>query len=188
MNSLKTQQGVGLIEVLVALIILAVGVLGFAALQFRAVNATAEAMNRVEAMNLAIDLAERMRANQTGLSKAIVVKDEQGKDTDQKISAYIKAFQGKTYIETYSWSSCYKTNKCSSTDLATQDANQILYQAFLKGMKVAVNDCPGGLQREKSCIYIAWGKTQPSNSSASDSCTNDGSYLSTAECLIFEAY
>ena len=74
-----------MVEVLVALTLLAIGVLGFTALQLRAVDATAEANNRIRAMNLARDLAERIRANQVGLSKSIVVKDSTGKDTNQKL-------------------------------------------------------------------------------------------------------
>ena len=57
------QQGVGLIEVLVALLILAIGVMGFIALQYRAIEATAESGSRIQAINLARDLAERMRVN-----------------------------------------------------------------------------------------------------------------------------
>lgn len=62
MNYRKKNQGVGMVEVLVALTLLAIGVLGFTALQLRAVDATAEANNRIQAMNLARDLAERIRA------------------------------------------------------------------------------------------------------------------------------
>ena len=66
MIDIKQQKGVGMIEVLVALTLLAIGVLGFTALQIRAVDATVEANNRIQAMNLARDLAERIRANQYG--------------------------------------------------------------------------------------------------------------------------
>ena len=53
MITIKKQAGVGLIEVLVALLILAVGVLGFVALQYRAIEASSEGANRVQAINLA---------------------------------------------------------------------------------------------------------------------------------------
>ncbi len=43
--------------------VLAIGVLGFVALQYRAVEATAESVYRVQAVNLARDLAERIRVN-----------------------------------------------------------------------------------------------------------------------------
>ena len=58
MISNRSQRGVGLMEVLVALLILAIGILGFIALQYRSLDATTEATYRVQAINLARDLAE----------------------------------------------------------------------------------------------------------------------------------
>ena len=46
MINIKNQQGVGLVEVLVALLLLAVGVLGYSILQFRAIDASSEALTR----------------------------------------------------------------------------------------------------------------------------------------------
>ena len=63
MNMKSKQNGVGLIEVLVALVLLAIGVLGFSLLQLRAIDAAQEATERTMAMSLARDLAERMRIN-----------------------------------------------------------------------------------------------------------------------------
>ncbi|XID74597.1 type IV pilus modification protein PilV [Alkanindiges sp. WGS2144] len=188
MSSIKKHQGVGMIEVLVALTLLAVGVLGFTALQLRAVDATTEANNRIQAMNLARDLAERIRANQVGLSKNIVVKDEDGKDTDKKISAYIKAFIGKESLDEYTWRNCYQNNKCTSEILAAQDASQILYKAGAMGMKVGLSDCAGSLQRERNCIYVAWGDTSPNDGNGSGNCTKNGSYTSASQCIVLEAY
>ena len=60
MQEVKYQKGVGLLDILVALLLLAIAVLGFVALQLRAVEATAEGANRIQAMNIARDLAERL--------------------------------------------------------------------------------------------------------------------------------
>ena len=65
---ISSQKGVGLIEILVALLVLAIGILGFVALQYRAVEATSESINRVQAMNIARDMAERIRANRDGFA------------------------------------------------------------------------------------------------------------------------
>ncbi len=187
---IKQQKGVGMIEVLVALTLLAIGVLGFTALQIRAVDATVEANNRIQAMNLARDLAERIRANQSGLSKNITVKDSDGKDTAEKINAYINAFKTKSYLATYTWKGqkCYQTNKCTSAELAAEDANQVLYKAGLLGMKIGMSECAGSLKRERNCIYVAWGDTQPTNGTAADSCTNLGTYKDNSRCVLLEAY
>lgn len=188
MSNLNSQRGVGMIEVLVALTLLAIGVLGFTALQLRAVDATTEANNRIQAMNLARDLAERIRANQVGLFKDVVVKDADGKDTDKKISAYMNGFVSKTSLDSYSWTTCYQTNKCTSTNLAAQDANQILFRAGQMGMKVGFSECAGSLKRERNCIYVAWGTTEPTNGTGSNNCTENGSYTSSSQCIVLEAY
>jgi len=59
----RLQSGFGMMEVLVAMGVLAVGVLGFAALQVRASTATGESYFRSQAMAVAQDLAERIQAN-----------------------------------------------------------------------------------------------------------------------------
>ena len=59
----RYQQGVSLVEVLVAMVLLGVAVIGFVALQVRAVTATSESFNRSQAVSIAQDMSERMRAN-----------------------------------------------------------------------------------------------------------------------------
>ena len=56
------QQGVGLVEVMVAVLLLSVAVLGFSALQVRAVGATDESMMRTKSLTLVRNLSEIMRA------------------------------------------------------------------------------------------------------------------------------
>ena len=60
---MKSQQGIGLIEVLVALLLLAVAVLGFSAMQITAIKATDETILRSQALSLMRGGAEMMRAN-----------------------------------------------------------------------------------------------------------------------------
>ncbi len=69
MSGLYLQKGVGLMEVLVALVILAIGVLGFSALQLKGMEAAQEANEQAIAVNFASDLAERMRVNRSALSQ-----------------------------------------------------------------------------------------------------------------------
>lgn len=56
------QQGVGLIEILVTLLIMTVGLLGVAALQFTGSFANKDAINRTQAELVAQQVAERLRA------------------------------------------------------------------------------------------------------------------------------
>ena len=62
MSRLSQQVGVGLIEVLVAVLLLSVAVLGFSALQVRAIGATDESLVRTKSLTLVRNLAEVMRA------------------------------------------------------------------------------------------------------------------------------
>ncbi len=62
MNIFVSQRGVGLVEVLVAVLLLSVAVLGFSALQVRAVSATDESLVRTKSLTLVRNLAEVMRA------------------------------------------------------------------------------------------------------------------------------
>lgn len=61
--SLKRQAGVTLIEVLVAVLITAVGVMGAAAMQLNSVKFNQAANTRSTAVFLANDIADRLRAN-----------------------------------------------------------------------------------------------------------------------------
>lgn len=60
---IRQQNGVGMIEVLVTLIIVAVGLLGLAGLQTRAQTAEREAYQRAQALILVEDMASRIRSN-----------------------------------------------------------------------------------------------------------------------------
>jgi len=62
MNKLNYQRGVGLIEVLVAVLLLSIAVLGFSALQVRAISATDESLVRTKSLTIVRNLAEIMRA------------------------------------------------------------------------------------------------------------------------------
>lgn len=59
------QSGFTMVEVLVALVVLAIGLLGIAALYLNSLQAGRTAIYRTEAVNLAADLADRIRMNRT---------------------------------------------------------------------------------------------------------------------------
>lgn len=59
----RRSRGVTLIEVLVALVIVAIGLLGLAGMQVRGLSIQKDAHGRAIATQLALDLADRMRAN-----------------------------------------------------------------------------------------------------------------------------
>lgn len=63
MNVRRPQAGFGIVEVMVALVVLAVGMLGIASLYVTSLQSSGSAISRMQAVNLAGDLADRIRAN-----------------------------------------------------------------------------------------------------------------------------
>ncbi len=63
---MKVNTGFTLIEVLIAMVVLAVGLLGLAALQTTSLKNNQSAYFRSQATQLAYDIADRVRANPTG--------------------------------------------------------------------------------------------------------------------------
>jgi len=65
MTQRSSQSGFTMVEVLVALVVLAIGLLGIAALYLNSLQAGRTAVYRTEAVTLAADLADRIRMNRT---------------------------------------------------------------------------------------------------------------------------
>lgn len=65
MNKKIKESGFTLIEILVAVIVLALGLLGLAALEANTLRNNQGAYNRSQATQLSYDIADRMRANKT---------------------------------------------------------------------------------------------------------------------------
>ena len=171
---INNQRGIGLIEVLVSLVILSIAVLGFSALQFRALDAVQEANDRTTAMVLARDIAERIRVNRTQLD---TYKTKINTSGNAAIASCVKA-------DTESVSPVPSTFMCSRVEMATFDVGEILAVAKQKNMTIIVNDCQGG---DRQCVYVAWGDTVITKVSQAN-CMVSGVYVASAQCLVMEAY
>lgn len=163
------QRGIGLVEVLVALSLLSIAVLGYSALQLRAMAATQEATDHIQAMNLARDLAERMRMNRAGFQyyRAVQppVKSCAAKGTELATAA---AF-------------------CTAKQMAEYDYDQVREKASQSGMQIAILNCQG-VTLTRQCIYIAWSDTTPTNGDGPPNCTRGTAYVANSKCLIVETY
>lgn len=102
----KPQMGFSLIEVLVALLVLSIGLLGLAALQTTSLQYNTGSYNRTQATFLAYDIIDRMRANNDAVANA------DGTGYDQPVSANVS-----------SSTNCDTTN-CTSPQLALYDVNR----------------------------------------------------------------
>lgn len=186
----KTQQrGVGLVEVLVAVLLLSVAVLGFSALQLRAISATDESLVRTQAMSVIRGLAENMRANALQL------------DTYQ---ATINA--PDTIEPTILVSSCASlANSCTAKQIAVKEAKVAVAKLKEYGVEVSMTTCPGTASvstSEIKCIVAAWGDTKAQLDQLADptdpndegnidaqACADEsGIYKSGSSCIIVEAY
>lgn len=161
------EKGIGLVEVIVALLLLSIGVLGFSMLQIRAMEASLDASKRIQAMNLARDLSERMRANKSGFDQ------------------YKTSINANKVNETgcVGSASAY-TPSCNAEKMADFDASEINKKATANGHVVRIDACRGSTL---SCVYVAWGDTDIKTSI--DQCVStSGSYVANAQCLVMESY
>ena len=101
----RKNQGFSLIEVLVALLVLAIGLLGLAALQATGMRYSGNASLRTQVIILSQDMIERMRANPTAVAASPAGSD----NTNYKITSTLTA----------ATPNC--SSGCSSTDMATYD-------------------------------------------------------------------
>lgn len=163
----NNQLGVGMIEVLVALLILALGLLGFIALQYRAAEATVEGSYRVQAINLARDISERIRVNR------------------DQYSAYQANLN--TAADQLTFNKNCATTSCTKSELADYDVAQVVSKAQSLGMTMNIMQCQGNVNT-RNCIYVAWGDTAATNGINPEDCTNGTSYNESSTCLIMESY
>ena len=171
MNMQKTQQGIGLIEVLVSLLILAVAILGFVALQVRASEATTEGIYRIQAINLARDISEKIRTNRSALI------------------TYQNEFRGGVARQTAltnASANCF-TTYCSATEKADFDVSRLALSAQNLGMTMNMITCDG-VSNGRQCIYVAWGDTSATNGDGVNDCTTNGAYRPNSTCIVMETY
>lgn len=168
------QLGVGLIEIMIALFILAIGIIGFTLLQLRAIDASHEAMNKMQAMNLARDLSEKIRANASQYSEYASRINAESLSTSVKACVQVGAI-----------------NPCPNlAQFTAYDVAQMISQANQLAMKIKMPNCQlTHANQDRKCIYVAWGETQAIDSGSDpDACTNGGSYLPQAQCIVMELY
>lgn len=143
----SSQRGVGMVEVLIALLVMSIGLLGYAGLQLRALNSTEEAHYRTQAMAIAQDLAERIAANPQSMAQYV---------TDANW-AQVNAAAGKPN----GWDACLTpAANCTPDQMAASDIFQISWQSalLLPGGQVAAADCDASAA---VCVTVTWNDTTP---------------------------
>lgn len=159
--TVRREAGFGLIEILAAVLVLAIGVIGFAALQVRAVQASSDSYARTQAMSIAQDLAERVRAN------------------GGEMATYLNAATWPTTAITEAPDGCMVGN-CTTAEMAAFDAMSVRYnaQTLLPAGLVRMEACQASV---RNCIYVAWDGLQPTAGASAgpdgDCVSDTGVYL-----------
>lgn len=170
MKRFSSQHGVGLIEVLVAVLLLSVAVLGFSALQLRAIKATEESLVRTQSLSVVRGLAENMRAN----------------------PSQIKAYQDAIKEPNANAKKCNTLdNKCTAEEVAIKEANAAVKKLKEYDIRLKMISCPGTSNfSEVKCIVAAWGDTVATmDTNDTLACADaDGIYKSGSNCVIVETY
>ena len=163
----SNQQGVTLVEVLVSMFLLGIAVIGFVALQVRALSVTSESSYRSQAMSIAQDLSERMRANYG------------------KIAKYRTA--NWTVLPTQD---CYAVAPvCTADQMVDFDIRlaKEVASASLPSGDIVAKQCGGS---SNICIYVSWGTTTTASNGTANACTTaSGTYANgSPECVMLEVY
>jgi type IV pilus assembly protein PilV len=143
--SADLQRGIGMVEVLVALLIISIGLLGYAGLQLRALSSTEDAHLRSQAIAIAQDLSERIAVNPQALDTYL-------DDTNWTPLTITGGKPG-------GWDDCL-TSACSIEEMAESDILQIRWQAaqLLPAGQVLLSECAGS---DALCATVSWLDASP---------------------------
>lgn len=177
-NTAQYQQGVGMVEVLVALLLLAVGVMGFSALQSYAVYSTTESLNRTQALTVMRGLSEQIRVN--GTEPAVLAAYQAAMGVGEPVAPTELCRSG----------SGGSAAGCTAAQLAAIDVYEARAAAWDSGIQLGMAVCPGTVGAgQRQCLLAAWDKTTPRVAADEDACmTLEGTYRRQATCIVMEIY
>lgn len=134
----SAQRGVGIIEVLIALVVVSLGVLGVAGLQLTGMQHSTGGFNRSKALLYAEDMASRMRLNRAAFDGAAAGLAYDGHDSST--GGYCAVFAGPVCDER----SGSAAQACDASELAAFDLYSVSCGVDGDG-GVAGSDLPNGV-------------------------------------------
>lgn len=139
------QSGVSMIEVLIALLVLMIGVLGFSALQMRALAQNSDANNRAMAVLIAQDAVERMQLNKRARNDYLDISSWEGREDDQN---------GRPP------QACLEKN-CNSGEMAAWDISHLSWQVAnqLPNGRILIEKCK--FANQVDCVVVSWDEQEP---------------------------
>ena len=175
----RFHKGVGLIEVMVAALILAISVLGLIAMQLKAVRTSGDSQARVQATAIAQDLIERMTMNDGSLM--------------QSVGGYGPSLSAGSAVTTPSSlpQTCVSA-ACTPEETVTFDLGQAAYYAASLLPEGLVSGRVAAADSKNLQVFVAWGGTKPVIGTGDDACmetATDGTltYHPSANCVMLEA-
>ena len=144
------QRGVSLLESLVAILVMALGVLGILGIQMRTLADTQTGVRRAQAIRLIEDMGERMKANPSALAN---------------LSSYVSNFAASPTVP-----SC--ASGCTAANLATYDVavwKRTVRESLPLG-KASIFVAPGEADgnRRQLGVIVAWRENERDGMSTTD--------------------
>lgn len=160
--SRRAQQGISMIEILIAILVLAVGALGFAGVQVVAMQKSENANYRSSAMLIAQDAVERIQANTEALDEYLAADPIEIPETTPQQAC---------------------TGDCSISALDRSQLAWTVDRNLPNGL-IKIDDCEfNGM----TCVVLNWGERAGEGNDIADCTSNDGINLSDdANCLVME--
>lgn len=177
------QHGMGMVEVVVSLLLLAVAILGFSAMQMRAVKATDETLIRSDAMVAVRNIAENMRLHPTQTMKIKYLMAISRYGTAASPDAYASAIPNNPRAD------CAKLD-CTEVQQVEYTAHQAMKLAADNQMMLNAMLCPGNnSELMRICLIASWGQTKPTVGSGDTDCISElGAYNRGSSCVVLETY
>lgn len=156
MKTQVSQKGVGLIEVMVALLLLTVAVLGYSALQGQAIKATNESLERSQSLVMMRTVAEKIHANPSAIT---TYADELTKTGAITKPSSLCGLDGQAL-----------TTLCDPKELAEAESYKVRNELQNYDFQIQMHPCPntGGTGANVAdnimysyCLISAWGSTTP---------------------------
>lgn len=156
MNDPNSQSGVGLIEVMVALLLLALAILGYSALQGQAIKVTNESLERSQSLVIMRMIAEKIHSNPSAI--ATYERSLNVAGTPAAPSKLCGLDGGAI------------TDLCQPAELAVAESFKIKSELQNYDFQIQMHPCPntGGTGTNAAanimysyCLISAWGDTTP---------------------------
>lgn len=177
------QHGMGMVEVVVSLLLLAVAILGFSAMQMRAVKATDETLIRSDAMVAVRNIAENMRLHPTQRMKIKYLTAISKYGIAASHDAYASAIPKNPSVD------CAKS-ACTEDQQVEYTAHQAMKLAADNQMMLNAMLCPGNSSELlRICLIASWGQTKPTVGGKDTDCiSGSGAYNRGSSCVVLETY